>query len=226
MKHPTPFSPPALAIDSYPPPPPSPTPAEQHEYERGRWNYFLLDAAWRRTRFNPNPNTLLVETVRELRPGLALDVNMGEGRNALFLAQQGWRVTGVDYADQALAYARQRAAQSGLTLNTVASELAAYNWGTEQWNLLVLCYADEQAHAERAYTALRPGGLVVFENFHADVNQTRSIPAGQEIGFATDELRHRYAAAGFEILHYEELIAIADFSLETQRLVRLVAQKR
>lgn len=213
------------SVNSYPPPPPNATPKQQHEYEQDRWNYFLLDDHWRRTRFNPAPNTLLADTVRDLPPGMALDINMGEGRNALLLAEKGWQVTGVDYAEQALEYAQQRAAKAGLVLTTTAQNLSAFEWGSCRWDLIVLCYADEQMHAEHAYEALRPGGRVVFENFHADVNRTRNIPAGQQIGFATDALRHAYTRVGFHILRYEEPLVVADFSLETQRLVRLVAQK-
>ncbi|MDF7812370.1 class I SAM-dependent methyltransferase [Hymenobacter sp. YC55] len=210
---------------AYPLLPPDATPTQQREYERGRWNHFLLDTTWRQTRFNDQPNTLLVEAVRGRSAGNALDVNMGEGRNALYLAQQGWQVTGVDYADKALAFAQQRAQQLGVSLTTIAQDVTTYAWGTNQWDLIVLCYADEETHVAQTYAALKPGGLLVFENFHADVNQARGIKPGSQIGFATDELKNTYAAAGFQILRYEEPVGVADFSLETQRLVKLVAQK-
>lgn len=216
---------PSTPVSGYPPPPSNATLAQQREYERNRWNYSLLDATWRQTRFNPEPNTLLVETVRNYLPGAALDINMGEGRNALFLARQGWQVTGVDYADKALDYAQRQAHELGLRLTTVVSDLTAYDWGIDQWDLIVLCYADEDAHVEQVREALRPGGLLVFENFHTDINQARKLPVGQEIGFPTDELKKLYTAAGFQILRYEEPIDVADFSLETQRLVRLVVRK-
>lgn len=212
-------------LHSYPPPPANPTPDQMHAYERGRWNHFLTNEAWRQTRFNAEPNPLLVETVRSHPPGRALDVNMGEGRNAVYLAQRGWNVTGVDIADQALAFARQRAQQSGVSLTTIEHDANTYDWGTDAWDLIVLCYADESDHVAQVQTALKPGGLLVFENFHADINQTRQTPPGQEVGFATNALRNRYIAAGFHIVRYEEPVGIADFSRETHRLVKLVAQK-
>jgi 2-polyprenyl-3-methyl-5-hydroxy-6-metoxy-1,4-benzoquinol methylase len=186
----------------------------------------LLDNAWRRTRFNAQPNTLLVEAVSNRPNGTALDINMGEGRNALYLAQQGWAVTGVDIADQALAFAQRRAQQLGIQLTTIEHDLHTFDWGISQWDLIVLCYADEEAHVTQVQAALKPGGLIVFENFHTDINQVRGNQPGQEIGFATNELKNRYAAAGFSIVHYEEPIGVADFSRETHRLVQLVAQKR
>jgi len=52
--------------------------------------------------FKRSPNSLLVEAVKGRRPGSALDVGMGEGRNAIYLAKQGWHVTGIDRAEGAL----------------------------------------------------------------------------------------------------------------------------
>jgi SAM-dependent methyltransferase len=198
------------------------TPSQLHERER--WNNAFLDPEWQRTRFNARPNTLLVEAVRDLPTGTALDLNMGEGRNALYLAQQGWLVTGVDFADQALAVARQRARQLGVPLITIEQDTNTYDWGSNCWDLIVLCYADESAHLAQVQAALRPGGLLVLENFHADINQARGYAPGQEIGFATNELKDLYAT-NFRIVHYAEPVAVADFSRETQRLVQLVAQK-
>jgi SAM-dependent methyltransferase len=193
--------------------------------ERERWNQSLTDATWRRTRFNDQPNTLLVDTVRGLEAGTALDVHMGEGRNALYLAQHGWQVTGVDIADQALAFAWQRARQLGVRLITIEHDANTYDWGSQQWDLIVLSYADESAHVEQVRSALKPGGLLVFENFHTDINQEPGRRPGKEIGFKTDELRNLYTAAGLEIVRYEEPMGVADFSRETHRLVRLVARK-
>ncbi|MBG8555115.1 class I SAM-dependent methyltransferase [Hymenobacter guriensis] len=191
--------------------------------EKERWNRAYLDPTWRSTRFNGMPNGLLMETARCLRPGTALDMHMGEGRNALHLAALGWQVTGVDVADQALDYAQEQARQRNLSITAHAQDSHSYAWGHACWDLVVLCYTDEHDHAAHAAQALRPGGLVVFENFHADVNAALGLAPNQQIGFLSGELPDRYAAAGFDILRYEEPEAVADFSLETHRLVRLVA---
>jgi 2-polyprenyl-3-methyl-5-hydroxy-6-metoxy-1,4-benzoquinol methylase len=50
--------------------------------------------------FSRKPNAFLVEMLRHRRPGTALDVGMGQGRNSIFLAQQGWEVTGFDPSDE------------------------------------------------------------------------------------------------------------------------------
>src|SRR5262249_16296955 len=57
--------------------------------------------------FSQEPNAFLVRSVREVKPGTALDVAMGQGRNSVFLAMQGWDVTGYDLSDQGMAIAKQ-----------------------------------------------------------------------------------------------------------------------
>ena len=59
--------------------------------------------------YNPAPNAFLVEVARDLKPGRALDVGMGQGRNAIYLAQQGWNVTGVDISDEGIRQAKEQA---------------------------------------------------------------------------------------------------------------------
>jgi SAM-dependent methyltransferase len=87
------------------------------------WNRFFTNPDNRG--FNPEPNQFLVNVTRGRRPGRALDVGMGQGRNALYLAQQGWEVTGIDVAERAMAVTRQAAERNGLTLRTVVAKLEA-----------------------------------------------------------------------------------------------------
>lgn len=209
------------------------TPAQQAEYQRllaertrQRWNYLLTDSVARTRVFNTAPNALLVETVRGLPPGTALDADMGEGRNALYLAQHGWQVTGVDIAEKALAFAQTRAHTLGVPLTTEVHDMATYNWGTNKWDLIVLSYAGGRDYAARVYQALKPGGRVVLEAFHMDATSRLSVTDGDyRVFFKTNELPALYQAAGLKIIRYEEPIAQADFSKENLRLVRMVAQK-
>lgn len=59
-----------------------------------------------------------------LPPGRALDVGCGRGRDALSLAKRGWKVTGVDSAEEALAQARQRAADEGVQVQWIAGDVS------------------------------------------------------------------------------------------------------
>ena len=209
------------------------TPAEKEAYThqmaertRQRWNYLLTDSLARTKVFNTAPNALLVETVKDLAPGTVLDADMGEGRNALYLAQLGWQVTGVDIAEKALAFAQQRAHALGVPLATELHDMATYDWGTNKWDLIVLSYAGGRDYAARVAKALKPGGLVVLEAFHMDATKRLAVVDGDyRVFFNTNELPTLYGATGLKIVRYEEPLAPADFTKETLRLVRLVAQK-
>lgn len=66
------------------------------EDERARWNEMF---AKRPDRIRTEANQFLVQVTQDSKPGTALDVGMGFGRNALFLARKGWAVTGIDISD-------------------------------------------------------------------------------------------------------------------------------
>src|ERR1700709_1148932 len=83
--------------------------------------------------FSRQPNAFLVEMVRGRKPGKALDVGMGEGRNSIFLAQQGWAVTGFDSADEGVRRANAKAQQLGLKLTTLVTSFEQFDFGENQW---------------------------------------------------------------------------------------------
>ena len=93
--------------------------------ERERWNRWLVEG----TGFNHKPNQTLVDAVKGKKPGTALDIAMGQGRNALFLATQGWKVTGIDISDKGIALAREEAAKLKVKLYTVQSDIDKYDLG-------------------------------------------------------------------------------------------------
>jgi 2-polyprenyl-3-methyl-5-hydroxy-6-metoxy-1,4-benzoquinol methylase len=76
-----------------------------------RWNQILTSGS---ARFNTEPNAFLVEMTRTLKPGRALDVGMGQGRNTLYLSQHGWEAEGFDPADRAVAAAQDQASKLGV----------------------------------------------------------------------------------------------------------------
>ncbi|SDY56426.1 Methyltransferase domain-containing protein [Modestobacter sp. DSM 44400] len=81
-----------------------------HDFTRGAYEdrYRSSAALW-----SGRPNAQLVAEAADLAPGTALDVGCGEGADALWLAERGWRVTGVDFADTALARAAGYAEERG-----------------------------------------------------------------------------------------------------------------
>jgi SAM-dependent methyltransferase len=80
-------------------------------------------------------NKFLAETIKGRKPGKALDIGMGEGRNALFLATQGWEVTGFDISDVGVQLARETAQKRGLKLETLVDDVDRFDYGRQRWDL-------------------------------------------------------------------------------------------
>ena len=186
--------------------------------EVDRWNRILTAD---NPQFNTNPNAFLVDVVKGRSPGSALDVGMGQGRNAIYLAQQGWTVTGFDPADKAVAQANATAAKLGVTLNTVVKTDEDFDWGENRWDLIVLSYVGAREFVDRVVRSLKPGGIVVVEGFHRDVTKTN--PVGGSVVFDTNELPALFSK--LRVLRYEDVDAKNDFGRDSSRAVRLLAQK-
>lgn len=123
------------------------------------------------------PNVFVESELRELPPGHALDLAAGEGRNALWLASLGWRVTAVDFSQVALD--KGRATESAVATDHPVDWVCAdvLTWGGldrldhpgdgRGWDLVVAAYlqlpADERTTVvRRAFRALRPGGTLLW----------------------------------------------------------------
>jgi predicted O-methyltransferase YrrM len=191
---------------------------EGRRLEAERWNtFFTAD----KPRFNVMPNAFLVQMAERRQPGTALDVGMGQGRNSLWLARQGWQVTGFDPAKEALAIAQQNATSLGLSLKTVEARDDTFDWGESRWDLILLSYAGcSPENVPRIERALKPGGLLVVEAFHTDVLREFKI-GGSLCG--TGQLPHMFQ--GLRTVHYEEPIALPDFGPARMRIVRYAAEK-
>lgn len=186
--------------------------------EVDRWNRILTSPA---APFNREPNAFLVRIIRNARPGTALDVGMGQGRNAVYLAQQGWAVTGFDPAEQAVAAAQAEAARVGVKLTAVPVDDSRFDFGKDRWDLIVLSYVGAREFVPRIYDSLKPGGMVVVEAFHRDA--TKNGPIGGAVVFDTNELLKLFER--FRVTHYEDVEDVADFGMQKVRVVRLAAEK-
>jgi SAM-dependent methyltransferase len=183
-----------------------------------RWNRILTAA---KPAFNTAPNAFLVEMAKGLKPGRSLDVGMGQGRNTIYLAQQGWDSHGFDPADRAVAAAQADASRLGLTITTSVARAEEFAWGNDSWDLIVLSYVGARQYAEPVARALRPGGMVIVEGFHRDATKTLSI--GGAVVFDTNELLTIFN--GLRVVRYEDTPAVSDFGMTGTRVVRLAAVK-
>jgi 2-polyprenyl-3-methyl-5-hydroxy-6-metoxy-1,4-benzoquinol methylase len=134
------------------------------------------------------PNLRLVELAAELTPGTALDVGCGEGADAVWLAERGWRVTGADVSPVALERAERHAADAGVGDRTawrhvdlVAGDALP---GRNDLVTAMFVHVPEEVF-DRVYTAIgaavRPGGLLLVAGHH---------PAERETDLRNPQLSH------------------------------------
>jgi SAM-dependent methyltransferase len=118
-------------------------------------------------RFTTAPSEFLAAMIQRIKPGKALDVAMGQGRNAVFLAARGWDVTGYDIAEEGLKVAQENACEAGVRITTVNAGWDDFEHGREQWDLITFIYTDapvmDPKFVARIQAALKPGGYVLFD---------------------------------------------------------------
>jgi hypothetical protein len=183
---------------------------------RETWNEIYRNDAG----FEKLPNKLLVEVTKGLRPGTALDLAMGQGRNALYLASIGWTVTGIDFSDEGIKIARDEAAKRKLTLSTINADIDAWDFGKEKWDLITMIYPGDNHDPwiAKAKVALKKGGLFVLEYFAGE-------PDKPDDGYVPGHLAKLFGD-GFVILRDDNIDGRPDWAMDQAKLVRFVAKKK
>ena len=182
------------------------------------WNRILTSPT---PSFNTRPNEFLVEIARQRKPGKALDIGMGQGRNAIWLAQQGWDVTGFDPAGDAVALAQKTAAAMGLKLDAQVTSMENFDFGRDRWDLILLSYVPPHPVARQLERALRPGGVLVVEGFHREA--ARMMRIGPGVVFDSQELPKLFRE--LEVVRYEEPVRRPDFGAREVRIVRYCGRR-
>jgi SAM-dependent methyltransferase len=175
-------------------------PSDHEEY----WNRRFTEQAWIAT-----ADPLLVELAGPLPPGRALDVGIGPGRNSLWLAGCGWRVTALDGSGVAVAQARAAAAAAGLSLDTVHADVGRWSPPKAMYDLVVVANlhlpsSQLQVLFSRLADGLRPGGHL-FVVGHDVANLGRHGPPDPEL-----------------LLTVERAVAVLPPDLVVERLERVL----
>ncbi len=141
---------------------------------------------------------------RHLLPsnGGALDIAMGTGRNALYLASLGYEVTGIDVSGVAVARVEEEAASRGLAIEAVRADLESYELPEGAYDIVIDFYYLQRDLARRIEAALRPGGVLVFESFTTEQRRFGWGPQRDEFLLRPGELRSLFPA--LEVLVYRE----------------------
>jgi SAM-dependent methyltransferase len=151
--------------------------------EQAAWDqrYSGPDLVW-----GAGPNRFAAEELTAQPPGRAIDLGTGEGRNAIWLAERGWRVTAVDFAAAGLARAARLAAERGVSVEWVQADLLDYQPAPGGYDLVLIAYLHlPSASLARVFraaaTAVAPGGTLLVIGHDRD-NITRGHGGPQDPG--------------------------------------------
>jgi 2-polyprenyl-3-methyl-5-hydroxy-6-metoxy-1,4-benzoquinol methylase len=120
--------------------------------------------------YGKTPNDFLVQVADHIPQGRVLCLAEGEGRNAVYLAQQGYQVTAVDASTVGLEKAQNLAAEKGVTIDTLVADLADFVIQPETWDGIVSIFGHlppalrAQIHRQ-VVAGLRSGGVFVLEAY-------------------------------------------------------------
>jgi len=160
-------------------------------FAREDWNarYAAAELLW-----TAEPNRRFASEVEDLEPGRALDLACGEGRNAVWLAERGWRTTGVDFSDVALAKAERLAASRGVEVEWVLADVLEHEPERGAFELVAVLYLQlpHEQLAEVLHTsigALAPGGaLVVLGHDTTNLTHGHGGPRDASVLFTPEDV--------------------------------------
>ena len=165
--------------------------------------------------YGTEPNAFLAASLAHLpSSGRVLCICEGEGRNAVFLAKQGYEVTGVDVSPEGKKKAEQLAAKEGVSIEYILSDLNDFDFGKNQWDAVISISAHLPS-ATRAnvypkiFTALKSGGVLLMESYH---------PRQLELEYGTGGPKDVDMLISLEILrdHFPKLETIHAAELERE----------
>ncbi len=122
--------------------------------DRHDWDdrYRATELVW-----SAGPNQFVVAELEHLAPTRAPDLACGEGRNAIWLAEHGWTVTGVDFSEAALEKARRIAATRNVTIQCELADITEYTPPAAQFDLVIVMYLHLPAAQRRVvYSSVPP----------------------------------------------------------------------
>ncbi|MFZ3017032.1 MAG: class I SAM-dependent methyltransferase [Gallionella sp.] len=185
--------------------------------------------------FGTEPNAFLVSQRHLLKPGMScLAVADGEGRNGVWLAEQGLEVLSVDSSPVALEKAKRLAAERGAKLDFELADLLAWEWPESRYDAVAASFIQFVGPELRAQMfdhikrSLKPGGLLLLQGYTPRQLEYRTGGPSQVENLYTEALL-REAFADMEILHLAEHDSVLNEGSGhsgTSALIDLVARKR
>ncbi len=163
--------------------------------------------------YGKDPNIFFKEWLSKLEPGSILMPADGEGRNGVFAARRGWKVTSFDLSIEGQSKALLLAKENDVTLEYIVGDFEQLKFELEIFNAIGLVYAHFSAEKKSVYhkklnDSLKPGGIIIFEAFSKSHMHFKKL--NPEIG-GPDDINILYSKAeiiadfeNYEVLMLEE----------------------
>ncbi len=189
------------------------------EEDRARWDERYLTGDWCDV---DRPAKIVEEAEAWLEPpGLALDVACGAGRHSLFLARRGFKVIAADISWEGLQRLARHARDENLDIQIIHADLERFTFPPEIFDVIVNTRFLLRSLFPLYRSALKPGGLLLFESFTVDEIDVLGGDIRREFALERGELRDAFS--DFEILSYEE--GVFEEPEGERGLARLVARR-
>jgi SAM-dependent methyltransferase len=151
-----------------------------------------------------DPSPVLRDYVDAIPDGRALDVATGTGRNAVFLAEEGYAVEAIDKSRVGLERTRENARDRGVAdnLDLLQVDVPSHSFPEERYDLVTISFYRAVDRFPDIKASLAPGGYLFVEHHLRSTEDTPSGPSTDRYRFAANELLH--ACLDLTVLYYDE----------------------
>lgn len=147
----------------------------------------------------------LREHIDILPKGKAFDVAMGEGRNAIFLAKNGFEVDGCDISEIAIKKAQELAKENNVRINAFVADLETYTLPKDTYEVIACFYYLQRSLIPQMKEALKPGGMIIYETYTIEHGERGfEGPKNKDYLLNPNELLNLFR--DFKIIFYRELV--------------------
>lgn len=159
---------------------------------------------------DPEPSPVLCRYLDACPEGRALDIATGTGRNAVFLATEGYQVDAIDQSREGLRIARENAREQGIADRThwIQADIGSYEFPRATYDLITISFYRAVDRLPDITEALTPGGLLFVQHHLRTAEPVDGGPDGDRYRFAANELLH--ACLDLTVLHYSERTEVRD----------------
>ena len=173
---------------------------DDSEQDRGHWDALFNTENYV---FGKEPAAFVRDNIAKLPIGRALDIAMGEGRNAVYLAKKGFSVDGVDISEVGIRKAKRLAHENRVTIHTINADLDHYVITPNHYDVILNIEYLQRSLIPQIKKGLKKGGIVVYENETVDqLNNPGGQGTRRDYLLAKGELKELFK--DMQIIVYKE----------------------